>query len=175
MSSGDRSKDYSSSILHSRYKDLLKGTVPSDISRVLCEQKLLTDREVQRIENCGGDAKKQRELVDILTRKGIPMLTKYSPVIKKAKFRQMATNDDKGLQHSTELPATHSECQDLPGMGISHKGKAHITNGTAAVGTSQRSSHSGYEDRQGNNDGLESPTANSHGYDVGGSTALERE
>ena len=81
----NQSRNYSSEILRSRYSDLLKGTVASKTARALYDCELLTDEELQTIISCDSDAKQHEQLLDTLTYKGIPMLTKFSPAIKTAK------------------------------------------------------------------------------------------
>ena len=92
MSSRTPPKIRSSEILHSRYRDLLKGTVPSQIASGLCEDNLLTTEELRTILSFETDVKRHRELLDILSRKGIPMLTKYSAAIKSIKSKPSFSN-----------------------------------------------------------------------------------
>ena len=92
MSSRTPPKTHSSEILHSRYRDLLKGTVPSQIASGLCENNLLTTEELRMILSFEIDVKRHRELLDILSRKGIPMLTKYSAAIKSIKSQPSFSN-----------------------------------------------------------------------------------
>ena len=92
MSSRTPPKIHSSEILHSRYRDLLKGTVPSQIASGLCEDNLLTTEELRTILSFETDVKRHHELLDILSRKGIPMLTKYSAAIKSIKSKPSFSN-----------------------------------------------------------------------------------
>lgn len=85
MSSGAPPRVRSSEILRSRYRDLLKGAVPSQIASGLCEANLLTTQELRTILSFEADARRHTELLDILTLKGIPMLAKYSSAIKSIK------------------------------------------------------------------------------------------
>ena len=147
MSSGSHSSGRSSTILRSRYQDLLKDTVPSKIVDVLCDNDLLTQEETQRILSCESDTEQHRELLDILTCKGIPMLTKFSSAIKNAK-RQPDTNLGKVQQLSTETSfpkppnMSQHECQGFPDTRLS-VGSTHVMNGE--VSQPQRPPHTGDE------------------------------
>lgn len=134
MSSGYCSSGHSSTILRSRYNDLLKDTVPSKVVEILCDNNLLTQEEKQRILSFESNAKQHQELLDTLTQKGIPMLTKYSSAIKKAKRQANGNLGKVHQQLSTEASAPKSpnkpqhECQGFPDSRLS-VGSTHVMNG----------------------------------------------
>ena len=118
MSSGTPPKIRSSEILRSRYRDLLKGTVPSQIASGLCEHNLLTTEELRTILSFEVDAKRHHELLDILSHKGIPMLTKYSSAIKSIKKQPSFSNGESKLG---EAPSPSSSQGPLALALIPHK------------------------------------------------------
>ena len=131
MSSGGRSAGHSSTILRSRYQDLLKDIIPSKVVDILCDNNLLTQEETLRILGFESDAEQHQELLDTLTRKGIPMLTKYSSAIKNAK-RQPDTNLCKVQEQLASVPKSPNkpqlECQGFPDTRLS-VGSTHVMNG----------------------------------------------
>ena len=132
MSSCTPPKTRSSEILRSRYRDLLKGTIPSHIASGLCEDNLLTTEELRTILSFETDVKRHHELLDILSHKGIPMLTKYSAAIKSIKSQPSFSNKlgeaapspsiqylngSQGSLALTQTPIPHrmdEECQGFP-------------------------------------------------------------
>ena len=130
MSASSLPKSRSSEILRSRYRDLLKGTAPSKIASGLCNNDLLSKEELQTILSFEVDAKRHHELLDILSHKGIPMLTKYSAAIKSIKKQPNFTNSEGSLGEapscSSQGPLVHTpvilhdshkmdeECQGFP-------------------------------------------------------------
>ena len=151
----------SSEILRDRYQVLLKGTAPCKIARSLCENNLLTEEELQMIVRFEDDAKQSHELVDILSCRGIPMLTKYTTAIKSIKNQQKLksiTNqqklNDHVIAHSEssrvgEAPSPtrsqgalalaaiphrmEEECQGFPGTNTSTMGNLAAMNSPGVI------------------------------------------
>ena len=120
MSSSSSPKARSSEILRSRYQDLLKGTVPSQIASGLCDENLLTKEELQTILSFEVDTKRHHELLDILSRKGIPMLTKYTLAIRSIK-KQPSFSDSESKLRETPSPSSCQGSLALQCAVISHK------------------------------------------------------
>lgn len=137
MSSSDRSTSHSSTILRSRYQDLLKGTAPVIIVNVLRDNNLLTEEETEKVLRFENDSAQHRELLDILSCKGIPMLTKYSSAIKKSK-RHAGMNVGKAYELSVQVPYTkppnksQHEYQGYPDRSLS-VGSSHVVNGEGCL------------------------------------------
>ena len=138
MSSSNRLKAHSSEILRSRYCDLLESTVACKIASNLHDHGLLTDEELQEILSCDNDAKQHQQLLDTLTRKGIPMLTKISPAIKTAK-QQIIKESRQSQLGLVQTPASSSEsphksvgdCEGFPGTGLPHDNCQGLNGGSA--------------------------------------------
>ena len=146
MSSGTPPKLRSSEILRSRYRDLLKGTIPSQIASGLCEDNLLTTEELRTILSFEVDAKRHHELLDILSRKGIPMLTKYSSAIKSIKKQPYFSNRESKLGETPSPSSSQGplalaliphkmdkECQGFPAMSSIPLGNPGIMNSAQGI------------------------------------------
>ena len=138
MSSSNRLKTHSSEILRSRYCDLLKGTVACKIASNLHNHGLVTDEELREILSCDNDAKQHQHLLDTLTRKGIPMLTKLSPAIKTAK-QQIIKESRQSPLGLVQTPASSEsphngdgDCGGFPGTGLPHDNCQGLSGGSAA-------------------------------------------
>ena len=141
MSTKSAPKTHSSEILRSRYQDLLKGTVPSQIASGLCNKSLLTKEELRKILSYEVDAKQHHELLDILSCRGIPMLTKYTSAIKSIRQQPSFANSESKLretpspgggQGSLALQGSHrmdKECQGFPATSSIPLGNPGATNG----------------------------------------------
>ena len=189
MSSNNHQRNYSSSILRSRYKDLLKGTIPRQIASDLCNNDLLTKEELQRVLCLKDDTKQHQQLLDILTCKGIPMLTKYSSAIKLSKKTSDAVSTlngkDSMIEYARRMSPTETEppditinqgCQELPGTA-SPLGKAHVMKGRRGVSPKTLQTGGGYiaAAKEAHSGEPTMPVKGHPGYDLEGSTSFERE
>ena len=148
MSSSTPPKIRSSEILRSRYQDLLKGTIPGQIASGLCENNLLTTEDLRTILSFEADAKRHQELLDILSCKGIPMLTKYSSAIKSIKSQPNLSNSESKVGEAPSPSGSSSqgplalavvphrmdkECQGFPAMSNMTMGNPGVMNSAQGI------------------------------------------
>ena len=143
-------KAHSSEILRSRYCDLLKGTVACKIASNLHNCGLVTDEELQEILSCDNDAKQHQQLLDTLTRKGIPMLTKLSPAIKAAK-QQVIKESRQSPLGLVQTPASSEsphkgdgDFEGFPGTDLPHVNCQELSGGSAAFPKSPQTTEHGH-------------------------------